>query len=138
MTTGSVYMYTCHHEQLFGKDKPSFLQNASSPEKWKVDAILPFIAGGLLVGYGSQLGSGCTSGHMLCGVSRFSARSIMASALFMTAGAASVYAFNRSEHLGPSKLELPDAKRLSVMSRDLAISLGGYAAIFFLARHKRD
>ena len=44
------------------------------------------IVGGLLVGFGTRLGSGCTSGHGVCGLSRLSARSIVATGLFMTAG----------------------------------------------------
>jgi uncharacterized membrane protein YedE/YeeE len=39
--------------------------------------------GGLLVGFGSRLGSGCTSGHGVCGLSRFSKRSFVATATFM-------------------------------------------------------
>ena len=50
------------------------------------------IAAGLLVGLGTQLGSGCTSGHGVCGVSRLSARSIAATAVFMAAGVAVVFA----------------------------------------------
>lgn len=46
---------------------------------------------GLLVGLGTQLGSGCTSGHGVCGVSRLSLRSIVATLLFMAAGIAVVY-----------------------------------------------
>lgn len=45
------------------------------------------IAAGLLVGVGTRLGSGCTSGHGVCGMSRFSLRSIAAAATFMAAGA---------------------------------------------------
>jgi uncharacterized membrane protein YedE/YeeE len=45
------------------------------------------IAGGLLVGYGARRGSGCTSGHGVCGLSRMSRRSIVAVATFMTTGA---------------------------------------------------
>ena len=45
------------------------------------------VAGGLLVGFGTRLGSGCTSGHGVCGISRFSVRSIVATLVFMvTAG----------------------------------------------------
>jgi len=46
---------------------------------------------GLLVGYGTKLGSGCTSGHGICGISRFSTRSLVATALFMSSGIATVY-----------------------------------------------
>jgi uncharacterized protein len=50
------------------------------------------IAAGLLVGIGTRYGSGCTSGHGVCGVSRLSPRSMMATALFMAAGFATVFA----------------------------------------------
>ena len=40
--------------------------------------------GGLLVGFGSRMGNGCTSGHGVCGFARLSARSIAATAIFMT------------------------------------------------------
>lgn len=45
------------------------------------------IIGGLLVGYGARRGSGCTSGHGVCGLSRLSRRSLVAVATFMTTGA---------------------------------------------------
>lgn len=48
-----------------------------------VRATLPaVIVGGLLVGFGTRLGSGCTSGHGLCGLARFSRRSAVATAVF--------------------------------------------------------
>lgn len=46
------------------------------------------ILGGLLVGAGTRLGSGCTSGHGVCGMSRLSGRSITATLVFMAAGVA--------------------------------------------------
>ena len=49
------------------------------------------IAAGLLVGVGTRYGAGCTSGHGVCGLSRLSARSLLATALFMAAGFATVY-----------------------------------------------
>ena len=49
------------------------------------------VLGGLLVGYGTQLGRGCTSGHGVCGIARFSPRSIAATAVFMAAAAATVF-----------------------------------------------
>jgi uncharacterized membrane protein YedE/YeeE len=42
---------------------------------------------GLLVGYGTRAGLGCTSGHGICGLGRFSGRSLLATILFMAAGA---------------------------------------------------
>ena len=48
---------------------------------------LPFvIVAGLFVGFGTRLGSGCTSGHGVCGLSRLSVRSAIAVATFMTTG----------------------------------------------------
>ena len=49
------------------------------------------IAGGLLVGFGTRLGNGCTSGHGVCGLARLSPRSIAATATFMGAGSATVF-----------------------------------------------
>ncbi|MDB5773124.1 MAG: uncharacterized protein V7606_3411 [Burkholderiales bacterium] len=49
------------------------------------------IIAGLLVGVGTRYGSGCTSGHGVCGVSRLSPRSLVATAAFMLAGFATVY-----------------------------------------------
>jgi uncharacterized protein len=51
------------------------------------------IAAGLLVGVGTTLGSGCTSGHGVCGLSRGSVRSLVATLTFMGAGVATVAAF---------------------------------------------
>lgn len=57
-----------------------------------IDArISLLIAGGLLVGLGTSLGSGCTSGHGVCGIARLSPRSMVATAAFMLAGVVSVY-----------------------------------------------
>lgn len=49
------------------------------------------IAAGLLVGAGTRYGSGCTSGHGVCGLSRLSPRSLVATVTFMTAGFATVF-----------------------------------------------
>ncbi len=49
-------------------------------------SISHYILAGLLVGFGTQLGSGCTSGHGVCGVSRLSPRSLIATGTFMLAG----------------------------------------------------
>ncbi len=58
-----------------------------------VTGSLPLLlAGGLLVGYGTRLGSGCTSGHGVCGLSRLSPRSLAATGVFMAAAAAAVFA----------------------------------------------
>lgn len=49
------------------------------------------LVGGLLVGFGTRLGNGCTSGHGLCGMSRLSPRSIVATMVFMAVGMATVF-----------------------------------------------
>ncbi len=48
------------------------------PESWTL-----IVAAGLLVGFGSRLGAGCTSGHGVCGIARLSPRSIVATMVFM-------------------------------------------------------
>lgn len=52
------------------------------------------VVAGLIVGIGTRLGSGCTSGHGVCGMSRLSQRSLVAVATFMATGFATVAAMN--------------------------------------------
>lgn len=47
--------------------------------------------GGFLVGFGTRMGSGCTSGHGICGIANLSKRSIIATLTFMTSGLVTVY-----------------------------------------------
>ena len=49
------------------------------------------VAAGLLVGFGVRLGSGCTSGHGVCGIGRLSPRSLVATVTFMATGVITVY-----------------------------------------------
>lgn len=49
------------------------------------------LAAGLLVGFGTRMGGGCTSGHGVCGIARLSKRSIVATLVFMGAGIATVF-----------------------------------------------
>ena len=53
------------------------------------------VVAGLLVGFGTRMGRGCTSGHGVCGVSRFSQRSIVATASFIGAGIVTVFIQSR-------------------------------------------
>ena len=53
------------------------------------------VVAGLLVGFGTRMGSGCTSGHGVCGVSRFSQRSIVATLAFIAAGIVTVFIQSR-------------------------------------------
>lgn len=58
----------------------------------QIDAGIPaLVVAGLLVGLGTRYGSGCTSGHGVCGLSRMSPRSLVATAIFMGAGFATVF-----------------------------------------------
>jgi hypothetical protein len=52
---------------------------------------LALVAAGVLVGFGTRMGTGCTSGHGVCGVSRLSRRSIVATVTFMATGALTVF-----------------------------------------------
>jgi len=58
----------------------------------KIDASYGLLAfAGLIVGFGARLGSGCTSGHGVCGISRLSPRSIIATLTFMSTGFLTVF-----------------------------------------------
>ncbi|MFO0586648.1 MAG: YeeE/YedE thiosulfate transporter family protein [Polyangiaceae bacterium] len=55
--------------------------------------MLVIAIAGLLVGYGTRIGNGCTSGHGVCGISRFSIRSLVATITFIATGAITVAVF---------------------------------------------
>ena len=57
---------------------------------WSASLPVALVAG-LIVGFGTQLGNGCTSGHGVCGISRLSMRSLVATGAFMTAGFVTVF-----------------------------------------------
>ncbi|HVR65061.1 MAG TPA: YeeE/YedE family protein [Verrucomicrobiae bacterium] len=61
------------------------------PEIQATSSIPLLIAGGLLVGYGTSLGRGCTSGHGVCGLARFSPRSLAATLTFLAMGIITVF-----------------------------------------------
>lgn len=61
-----------------------------------VTRSLPIVVlGGVLVGFGARLGSGCTSGHGVCGIARLGPRSIVATLTFIATGAISAYVVNQ-------------------------------------------
>jgi hypothetical protein len=78
-----------------------------APWAWQLVAPLPaarvvagtgtLVVAGLLVGFGTRLGQGCTSGHGVCGLSRLSLRSLVNVVAFIAAGAATVFVLR---HLG--------------------------------------
>lgn len=61
-------------------------QQALSPYAWPV-----IVVAGLLVGWGTTMGGGCTSGHGVCGIGRLSKRSIIAVLVFVATGMATVF-----------------------------------------------
>ncbi len=67
-----------------------FLRPASFPASNSVP-VVPAIIAGLLVGFGTRLGNGCTSGHGVCGLSRLSIRSLVATVTFMVAAGITVF-----------------------------------------------
>ena len=66
---------------VLGGQLPSIAVTSSAPL---------LVVGGLIVGFGARLGSGCTSGHGICGIARLSLRSIVATAVFMATGTLTV------------------------------------------------
>lgn len=67
---------------------PDFFSMTKSANNWST------VVAGLLVGFGTIMGSGCTSGHGVCGISRMSPRSLVATVVFITAGVLAVALFN--------------------------------------------
>lgn len=63
----------------------------AAPASLSPGGVALLVAAGLLVGFGSRLGNGCTSGHGVCGISRGSARSIAATLTFMATGILTVF-----------------------------------------------
>ncbi len=64
----------------------------AGPLETRIDASTPvLVAAGLLVGFGTRLGNGCTSGHGVCGMSRGSARSVAATLTFMAVAGLTVF-----------------------------------------------
>ncbi|HEX8444774.1 MAG TPA: YeeE/YedE thiosulfate transporter family protein [Allosphingosinicella sp.] len=61
------------------------------PEVAVTSSVPLLIIAGLLVGFGTRLGNGCTSGHGVCGIARLSPRSLAATAIFMASAAATVF-----------------------------------------------
>ena len=62
-----------------------------SPQVTVTSSVPLIVLAGLLVGFGTRLGNGCTSGHGVCGIARLSPRSLIATATFMAAAAVTVF-----------------------------------------------
>ena len=67
------------------------MQFVSAPPRMQTGTTPLLLAAGLLVGFGTRMGKGCTSGHGVCGLGRLSLRSLAAVLTFMGAGIATVY-----------------------------------------------
>jgi uncharacterized membrane protein YedE/YeeE len=71
---------------------PQLLRLVAAPPTVRIDAgWITLVIAGLLVGVGTRYGAGCTSGHGVCGLSRLSPRSLVATLMFMGAGFVTVY-----------------------------------------------
>ena len=68
-----------------------FAPSGETPEVVIDKGFAYLIAAGLLVGFGSSLGSGCTSGHGVCGIARISPRSLVATGVFLTTAIITVF-----------------------------------------------
>ncbi|HEX7790521.1 MAG TPA: YeeE/YedE thiosulfate transporter family protein [Afipia sp.] len=68
----------------------SFFTGAALPSPAMPASLIVIIVAGLLVGFGTRIGGGCTSGHGVCGIARLSARSLIATAIFIAAAIATV------------------------------------------------
>jgi uncharacterized membrane protein YedE/YeeE len=78
---------------LLGLVTAGLLAYLVRPELFPAVDVTPLylaIPAGLLVGFGTRLGNGCTSGHGVCGISRLSTRSLVATGTFMVTGAIAV------------------------------------------------
>lgn len=67
-----------------------YLAVAGAPQITAPSSTVVLVAAGLLVGFGTRMGAGCTSGHGVCGLSRFSVRSLAGVVTFMAVGALTV------------------------------------------------
>jgi uncharacterized membrane protein YedE/YeeE len=85
------------------------------------------INAGLLVAFGTRLGSGCTSGHGLCGISRFSERSTIATTLFMLTGIMSSTVISRNGFMDAARgpQESSEVGRYISLAVGVVFALGG-------------
>jgi hypothetical protein len=77
------------------------LQFVPAPQRMQTGATPLLLIAGFLVGFGTRMGNGCTSGHGVCGLGRMSWRSLAAVLTFMAAGIATVYVMRHLLAPGP-------------------------------------
>jgi uncharacterized protein len=88
---------------LIGIMLGAFLFQQLKPDLYQPRANFPIwllALGGFLVGFGTRMGNGCTSGHAVCGIARFSIRSIVATITFMATGFLTVYIMRHVLEIG--------------------------------------
>eukprot|EP01111_Echinosteliopsis_oligospora_P009429 TRINITY_DN2759_c0_g1_i1.p1 TRINITY_DN2759_c0_g1~~TRINITY_DN2759_c0_g1_i1.p1 ORF type:complete len:335 (-),score=61.12 TRINITY_DN2759_c0_g1_i1:21-1001(-) len=106
--------------------RPLWIPSVASNDQ----GLLSFIGAGLLVGIGTKLGSGCTSGHMLCGIARLSKRSIVASATFFATGSLTAnYLYNPSIYISPPTITLPSQGDVFLMIFSFVASISTFYII---------
>jgi len=92
-----------------------------------------WIIGGLLVGFGTRMANGCTSGHVLCGISLFSKRSFTATVIFLIAGVISATLRNQLDFLGKgTKVATEMSKFAEFIAYPLYIVLIAFGIFFFV------
>ena len=70
----------------------AYLAMGGKPPALNIESNFSYlIVGGLLVGFGASMGSGCTSGHGVCGIARISPRSLVATVVFLTTAIIAVF-----------------------------------------------
>lgn len=98
------------------------------------------VVAGLLVGAGSGLGNGCTSGHGICGNSRFAPRSMAYTVLFMATGFAAATLFDTNAALGVNpasaldRMKLPSAEEMIGYGKIIAAAAASFLGLGQLAR----
>ncbi|RDW81380.1 YeeE/YedE family protein [Aspergillus mulundensis] len=105
---------------------PSLLPTyPAAPSSW--GSILSTIGTGFLLGWGTKNGRGCTSGHMLCGISRLSPRSFIATAIFFTTA---MLTANFVSDIPPCPTDIPCYTPIYPSSSELGFILGATAITF--------
>lgn len=92
---------------LVGTGVVARLAGLEAPAGLGAQGLPVLVAAGLLVGLGTRLGSGCTSGHGVCGLANLSPRSLVATLTFMAVAGAVVFA---TRHVGPVRAILEQAR----------------------------
>lgn len=113
---------------------PQFLPTYSQTAATAPLGIYTSAISGLLTGLGTKLGSGCTSGHMLCGIARLSLRSLVAAMCFSLTGMLTTYFLSTAPDCGGSCAVIvhPSAKEVMQLS---AVLLAAIASTSFLRKH---